>query len=197
MIIAICGLQGAGKDTFGSILIKNHNFVKLSFAGVLKDIVSILFDWDRDLLEGSTPESREWREEIDEWWSERLNIPNFTPRYALQYFGTELFRNHFHDEIWVAAIERKLFKYPNIVITDCRFPNEINVLKKYNAKFVRITREYVPEWYTEYENNLIEKPEGIHPSEYLWIKNNFDYKYINNGTIDQMTEYVSALMSFN
>lgn len=197
MIIAICGLQGSGKDTFGSILVKNHNFVKLSFASLLKDILSVLFDWNREMLEGTTKESREWREQIDEWWSNRLNIPKFSPRYALQYFGTEIFRNHFHDEIWIAALEKQLYKYTNVVITDCRFPNEINTLKKYNAIFIRITKGYVPEWFISYENNLIEKPEGIHPSEYLWIKTDFDYKYINNGTIEEMTDYISNLNFFN
>ena len=45
MIIGICGLQSSGKDTLGNILVEKYGFKKLSFAGVLKDIVSILFGW--------------------------------------------------------------------------------------------------------------------------------------------------------
>jgi hypothetical protein len=103
MIIAICGLQGSGKDTIGSYLINKYDFTKLSFAGILKDIVAILFGWDREMLEGATKESRDWREGVDSWWSEKLQIPNLSPRYVLQYFGTDLFRNHFHPDIWVIS----------------------------------------------------------------------------------------------
>ena len=31
-----------------------------------------------------------------EFWAERLQIPCFTPRYALQYIGTDILREHFH-----------------------------------------------------------------------------------------------------
>ena len=97
-------------------VLNKYGFTKLSFAGVLKDIVAILFGWDREMLEGSTIESREWREQIDPWWSEKLLISNLTPRYVLQFLGTDLFRNHFHPDIWVISVERQLSKYSIIPI---------------------------------------------------------------------------------
>jgi hypothetical protein len=194
MIIAICGLQGSGKDTIGNYLVEKYGFNKLSFAMVLKDILSLLFLWDRNLLEGNTEESRKWRETVDEWWSQRLKIPNFTPRYALRYFGTELFRDHFHPDIWTATIEKRLKNYKNIVITDCRFPNEIQMLKDNGALLLKITREKLPLWYKQYENNQIEKPEGIHPSEYSWIKSKFNYEFTNNGEIQELYKYIDNLL---
>ena len=197
MIIAICGLQGSGKDTVGSYLINKYGFTKLSFAGVLKDIVAILFGWNRELLEGSTKESREWREQIDPWWSKKLGIAKLTPRYVLQYFGTDLFRNHFHPDIWVISVERQLSKYSNCVITDCRFPNEIEMLQSYGAKTIKITRGILPEWYQLYESGEIDKPDSIHPSEYLWIKTNFDYQIENNSTINDFENYIDLIMKSN
>ena len=197
MIIGICGLQGSGKDTLGSILVEKYGFKKLSYAGVLKDIVSILFGWSRDMIEGSTKESREWREKVDEWWATRLQIPNLTPRYVLQYFGTDLFRVHFHSDIWVAAVERQLQMYPNVVITDCRFPNEISMLKNTGAKLIKIIREELPDWFKIYESNQIEKPENIHPSEYLWIKQTFDYTVENNSTIKNLEDFCYGLIKQN
>jgi hypothetical protein len=197
MIIGICGLQSSGKDTLGSILIQKYGFVKLSYAGILKDIVSIIFGWDREMVEGATKESRQWREQVDQWWSSRLNMPNLTPRYVLQYFGTELFRNHFHNDIWVAAVERQLSKYKNVVITDCRFPNEINVLKSNKAKLIKIVRGELPIWFGEYESGLIEVPPNIHPSEYMWIKNNFDYTIKNDGTIEELENICDKIISNN
>lgn len=194
MIIAICGLQGSGKDTIGSYLINSYGFTKLSFAGVLKDIVAILFGWDRDMLEGATPESREWREQVDLWWSEKLGIANLTPRYVLQYFGTDLFRTHFHPDIWVIAVERQLSKYTNCVITDCRFPNEFEMLHSSGATIIKITRGELPNWYKSYVSGLIEKPDGIHPSEYMWVKSKFDYELENNSTITDLEIKIDSIL---
>jgi hypothetical protein len=190
MIIGICGLQGSGKDTIGNILVEKYGFVQLSFAKILKDIISVLFGWDRNLIEGSTEESRKWREQVDKWWATRLSIPNLTPRYILQFFGTELFRNHFHPDIWVAAVERQLSIYPNVVITDCRFPNEISMLKSSGTKFIKVTRGELPEWYNNYVLDPNQIPENIHPSEYLWINNHFDFTTENNGTIEELSDTI-------
>ena len=67
MIIGICGLIGAGKDTMADYLVNIHQFRRESFANTLKDAVSAVFGWDRDLLEGRTRHSREWREQVDAW----------------------------------------------------------------------------------------------------------------------------------
>lgn len=197
MIIAICGLQGSGKDTIGSYLINNYGFKKLSFAGVLKDIVGILFGWDRTMLEGATKESREWREQVDSWWSKKLAIPNLTPRYVLQYFGTDLFRTHFHSDIWVIAVERQLSKYPNCVITDCRFPNEIDMLRSVGATVIKVTRGELPVWYKLYASGQTEKPDGIHPSEYMWIRNSFDYELENNSSIKNLEMSMDGILVNN
>ncbi len=195
MIIAICGLQGSGKDTIGSYLINTYGFKKLSFAGVLKDIVGILFGWDREMLEGATKESREWREQVDPWWSQKLGIPNLTPRYVLQYFGTDLFRTYFHSDIWVIAVERQLSKYTNCVITDCRFPNEIAMLRAAGATVIKITRGELPAWYEPYVSGQTDKPEGVHPSEYMWIRNKFDYELENNSSIEDLETRVDAILA--
>ncbi len=197
MIIGICGLQGSGKDSIGSYLIKNHGFVKLSFAGVIKDIAAIIFDWDRELLEGSTKESREWREKIDTWWEQKLGIKNFTPRYVLQNFGTDLFRNHFHPDIWVRVVERQLLKYKNVVITDCRFSNEIKMIREAGGLIINVTRGDLPTWYIDYKNNKITKPENIHPSEYVWIKESFDYEILNNGSLEDLYTKTKNTINLN
>jgi hypothetical protein len=182
-LIAICGFQGSGKDTVAAILVE-HGFVKMSFAGLLKDIISILFQWDRDLLEGITTESRRWRETVDEWWATRLHIPDLTPRYVLQHIGTDVFRNHFHPDIWVAALERKLINYMNsknlnkVVITDCRFSNEIEMIRKLNGLFVHVHRGNLPSWFGKED----EFPKNIHVSELEWTKMFFD-KSIDNTRI--------------
>jgi hypothetical protein len=180
-IVGVCGFIGSGKDTIADILIKEGGFIKLSFASALKDAVSIIFGWDRVMLEGTTKESREWREKIDEWWSQRLGIPLLTPRWVLQSWGTDILRDKFHPDIWLASLERKIMSLSDktsIVITDCRFPNEITLLKKMGAKMVQVNRPSVI------------KSVSIHSSEISWFGTDFDVIINNNSTLDNLREEV-------
>jgi dephospho-CoA kinase len=190
-LIAICGFQGSGKDTLANILIEK-GYTKVSFAGLLKDVVAIIFSWNRDLLEGTTEKSRKWRETVDEWWSNRLNIPNLTPRYVLQQIGTDVFRNHFHQDIWVAAIERKISNMSGVVITDCRFPNEIDMIKKLNGSILHIYRGELPTWFGSEDI-----PKDIHISEILWTKYKFDKTINNNGDIKQLKMKIINFLNGN
>jgi len=191
-IIAICGFQGSGKDTLADILVNKHCFIKFSFAHATKDVVSSLFGWDRMMLEGNTPEYRDKRNIVDIWWSEKLGIPNFTPRMALQMIGTDLFRKKFFDEIWVSIVERKIIENidKNIVISDCRFPNEINMVKKYGAKLIHIYRK-LPHCFYDYKNdkecdNKYTEILKLHESETSWIKSDFDLEINNNNSIEEL-----------
>ncbi len=147
MIIGICGFIGSGKDTIADYLVNFHEFRRDSFAGTLKDAVAAVFNWDRELLEGRTKQAREWREQVDPWWSQRLNMPNLTPRLVLQLWGTEVCRRSFHDDIWIASVENKLrASRDSIVISDCRFPNEIQSIKRAGGQVVWVKRGPLPEW---------------------------------------------------
>lgn len=70
MIVGLVGFIGAGKGTVADLLVERHDFFKESFANSLKDACSSIFGWNREMLEGDTPESRAWREQPDKWWSE-------------------------------------------------------------------------------------------------------------------------------
>jgi dephospho-CoA kinase len=196
MIIGICGFQSSGKDTIADYLIKEHGFIKMSFASKLKDIISIMFGWPRNKLEGLTKEHREWRETVDPWWSQTLNMPQLTPRYVMQYFATDLFRNKFHPDIWVKIVENELNKFlekntnQNIVITDCRFENEISMLIRLGGKIVQVYRN-PPCWFHKYRQgeNPIEI-KNIHCSEIEWIRCYRDYDIENEGSIEELQEKV-------
>jgi len=204
-IVGICGLIGHGKDTAAGFLIDN-GYHRISFAGVLKDACANIFGWDRDLVEGATSESREWRETVDPWWSKRLDIPDFTPRLALQQVGTNVLRTHFHPDIWVAACERQIeMTDKNIVISDCRFFNELNVIKQLGGKTAVVWRHDKPvwwdtavttnstpedeEWIIYDEGNHMEvKYPDIHPSEWSWAGWEFDYEIPNTSTLNALQQ---------
>jgi hypothetical protein len=203
MIIGICGFIGAGKDTIADYLVGFHGYRRDSFAGTLKDAVAAVFDWDRELLEGRTPEARAWREQVDPWWAERLNMPNLTPRLVLQLWGTEVCRRAFHNDIWIASVENKLrTRHDNIVISDCRFPNEIASIKRAGGKVVWIRRGKLPDWYeTALQANagvsgaeLALRAQGIHISETAWVGTDFDIVIDNNGSIEDVYDQVRSLV---
>jgi hypothetical protein len=200
-IISVSGRIGAGKDTIADYLVANHNYVKMSFAASLKDVVASVFGWDRTLLDGSTIESRQWREQIDPWWSEKLNIPHLTPRWVLQYWGTEVCRTHFHDNIWVASLEKKLLNQSDkIVITDARFFNELDAIKNNLGYTIRVEKGSIPEWYeaaTQYNTTKIEKPEilqNIHPSEYSSVGYDYHKTILNNSTFEVLYNQVEKIV---
>ena len=112
MIIGICGLIGSGKGTVSDYLVEEYNFEKISFADKLKDAVSELFGWNRQMLEGDTPGSRQWREEVDTFWTEETGR-EITPRLVLQEFGTDCMRNGFYDGIWVSMVKQRIINNPS------------------------------------------------------------------------------------
>jgi adenylate kinase family enzyme len=132
MLIGLVGLIGSGKDTVAEHLVNNYGFKRDSFAKSLKDATANIFGWDRELLEGQTKESREWREQTDEFWSEKFGKP-ITPRYILQYFGTEVCRGGMLDSVWVDSLIAR-YKGTNTIISDTRFINEIKTIRKQGGK---------------------------------------------------------------
>ena len=197
MIIGVCGFIGSGKNTVADYLVREHCFVPVSFASVLKDTCASLFGWDREMLEGRSEESRIQREIIDEFWSERLGIPNFSPRYGLQYIGTDIMRKHFHPDIWVIASERVLMRYRDVVISDVRFPNEIKSIQKMNGKIVLVKRGPNPEWYdlalNHNRNSSLPKPD-VHYSEWAWIGCALDHTIENDGTMKDLSNKVENMI---
>ena len=208
-IIGIVGFIGSGKDTVADYLVNLHQFRRESFANSLKDAVSAVFGWEREMLEGRTKQSREWRETVDEFWAKRLKMPKLTPRWVLQYWGTEVVRKGFHDDMWVASLENRLRKSTDdVVITDCRFPNEIKAIRAAGGRVVRIKRGAEPEWYDAAKsmnkgpsrnmNWALSKQKierlGIHASETAWVGTKFDVVLDNNGTLDDLYKQVEAML---
>jgi hypothetical protein len=203
MIIGVCGFIGSGKDTIADYLVNFHEFRRESFASTLKDAVAAVFGWDRTMLEGRTKEAREWREQVDPWWAERLAMPTLTPRWVLQYWGTEVCRKAFHDDIWIASLENKLRNSKDhVVISDCRFPNEISSIKNAGGQIVWVQRGTLPEWYevavdanrgSNVALNELKRLK-IHASETAWVGTKFDAIINNNSTIDSLYAQAQTLV---
>lgn len=177
MLIGLVGLIGSGKDTVAEYLVKNYSFKRDSFAKSLKDATANIFNWDRELLEGHTKESRVWREQTDTFWSEKFG-KEVTPRWILQYFGTEVCRAGMLDSIWVDSLVAR-YQGENTVISDTRFVNEINTIRKQGGKIVLVKREEIP-------SREEMQASGAHQSEWDWIGCKFDHIIDNTTSIENL-----------
>ena len=185
MIIGVVGFIGSGKGTVGDVLVREYGYHKFAFADALKDAVAGIFLWPRGLLEGDTNASRAFRERVDVWWSHKLGY-EVTPRLILQKFGTEACREGIADNIWIAALEKRIQGYEDVVITDCRFPNEIDFIRSAGGKIVRVKRGNDP---------TPEELSKMHISETAW--NNYDPDFVihNEGTKDVLKENIKIILT--
>ncbi len=199
-LVGLLGLIGSGKGAVSEYLTKEKGFQRMSFADPVKDAGSAIFGWDRAMLQGDTDESRKWREEKDEFWSGVLGY-KFTPRLALQQIGTEVGRNYFHPDLWLASLQARYEKLPpgtNVVVDDCRFPNEIEFINKLGGKLFMVCRGDMPEWWQTALDQNAGKPDSprmeikyknIHPSEWMWVSpRTIEISQViwNNGTLEDL-----------
>lgn len=165
----ISGFSGSGKGTVAKMMNESNEFTLVSFASALKDVVAWLFNFDREMIEGETMESRLWRESDD-------NEFNMKPRYLLQTIGTDVFKS-LDEMIWINAFFKNI-KNKKIIVTDARFLNELESLSKYNIRFINV------------KNNRLETHRlETHRSEVEHLMfNKYDYIIHNDGTLDDLRE---------
>ena len=209
MLVGLTGFIGSGKTTVANLLVERHGYRADSFAASVKDALATIFGWSRDMLEGDTLESRRWRETVDPWWSKELGIPAFSPRYAMTFYGTDVMRKHFHQDIWLLTVKHRMHNSPSVpvVMTDVRFANEVNFVKSNGGKFINIQRGTLPEWYDTAKlanggnisalNTIRDQYSHVHPSEYSWIGLTGDTVIHNNGTIDQLAAKIGETLGVN
>lgn len=178
-LIGLYGYKNSGKSTIAKCLSEEYGYIELSFAAPLKDIVSIIYGFDRDMLEGDTNEKRKKKETIkDPIWGR-------TARSALQYVGTEVFRNHHDKDTWALICKRKIVEHlskgDNIVVSDVRFPNEADMIRGLGGKLWKIHR-----------TNLISK--DFHISETAMNDYRYDEIFYNDEFIVDIPKKIKELL---
>jgi mannosyltransferase OCH1-like enzyme len=168
-LIGLCGKKYHGKDTVGDYLVKEYGYTKISFADKLKEVCKVMFNFTDEQLYGSK------KEEVDEFWK-------VTPRLAMQFIGTDLFREqlnkimpHIENNIWIEIVRKYILenKYKKIVICDVRFENEAKMIRELSGTIIKITR-----------SSMTSKDE--HQSETEIDKIKFDDEIINDGSIPDL-----------
>lgn len=115
------------------------------------------------------------------------------PRELLQQLGTDIVRRNIDDLFWINRLCENIkvysFFFDIIIISDARFPNEIDIPKAYFKK-VKSINVFRPDF-----DNGLTKEQQNHPSE-LGLDNydNYDYKIINEGNTHELEEEVIAII---
>ena len=174
---------------------------------------------------------------------EGLELIKPTPRFLLQFIGTNLLRNQLHPEIWVNSLmnEYKPYSkgtahnlknwtevynhksckscgksymgwkrqylckecieddsvqfYPNWIITDLRFPNELEAVKKKSGITIRVNRPCDICGGSGYHKmSCPVSKSGEHESETALYKSKFDYVIENSGSIEELIEKVREIL---
>lgn len=170
-IIGLLGRKGHGKDTIADYLVQNYNYSKFAFALSLKDIIKQLFDFNDDQLYGNS------KEEIDPRWGK-------SPRWIMQFLGTDVFRNTFGEDFWIKSLKYKIKDYNLVVISDVRFQNEADFIKEIGGKIWKVERNINNNIYSNHESE-----NNIDQIEYDLL--------IKNEHLNELYETVDVIMRSN
>jgi hypothetical protein len=190
--VSIIGLghkKGSGKDATADILEQNAkqnglHVVRMAFAYMLKAVVGILFG-----LESEQLTTQEGKATVDEFW-------NVTPRQMLQWVGTDCFRNVLHPKIWITVLLRRLVAALEpgqdtlVLVTDVRFPDEADAIRKWGGVVWRIDRPSVLE--AEAEAKKAGNPPHVSETA-LDNYESWDAFIVNDGTLDDLRTAVLDL----
>ena len=139
MIISISGKIGSGKDTIAEIIkekMPEAGWEVKKFAGKLKEVATLLTSIPVDKFEDQTFKQTL----LPSQWNDSNGDP-MTVRDLLQRLGTEAMRQGLHNNVWVNALFSELETESNWIITDTRFPNEIDACVNRGAITILVVRD--------------------------------------------------------
>lgn len=214
MLLCFSGKARVGKDTAADYMINSRGWTrKVGFADNLKNICMEVFElseYEVRTQDGKSSVLREPRVVSKEHLSQVLRCMNrthvvnledkdyslmlgmelYTPRDVLQFIGTEVIRLYvpnYHLE----AVINSIVPSEKVVITDARFPNEINSVLDCGGYVVRINRPY--KFKAAKEISKV----SSHPSETA-LDDYTEWSYIINNDgdcLDSLYEKIDSMLS--
>jgi hypothetical protein len=181
LLIGLSGKAGSGKSTVGDYLTGAHGYEQFAFAEALKEVVGLAFGFEEEQLYGRRKEA------VDPRWG-------VSPRWCMQWLGTEVLRARW-PQIWIYHLRREILDFLSVngqhpvVVTDVRFQDEAEALKRIGGVLVRLRRD---------QEQRIEAcatgfPEHISETDLDGWKG-WDYVIQNNGSLQDLADWVEVML---
>lgn len=141
-IIAFAGRKQSGKTSSCEFVqniytqVVRKNSAIYNFADPLKQMCIQILGLTHDQCYGSDDHKNEL---VNCLWPESRK--QMTAREVMQYVGTDVFRKIQHN-VWADATIRRIKdeSLPLALIADCRFPNEVEAIKKVGGLVIKLNR---------------------------------------------------------
>jgi hypothetical protein len=166
--VGLSGYGRSGKDTIGAAL-QQHGYVRAAFADRIRESLYVLNPLISD--------SERVADIIDEQGWEATKGTHPEARVLLQRLGSEVGRDLLGENIWVDMTFKNVPDGSKVVITDCRFPNEAEAVKRLGGQIWRVDRP-----------GFI--PANAHPSETALDDWAFDQRFDNDGSVNDLHDKV-------
>lgn len=184
MIIGLSGYARSGKDTVSDYLVANYGFTKVSFAAPMREALYALnpIVGKYQKLGGSTTidlqtvinEYGGWEAYKETQWGDEI-------RRLMQRFGTEVGREQFGQNFWVDQAIKAAAQHEKVVLSDVRFPNEVEAIRNSDGVVWRVHRDGVG-------------AANRHASETALDDAQFDLHLMNNEDVESLYKTVDVLM---
>ena len=206
MILSISGLARSGKDSIGDMLVKKSGFKRIAMADILKEVVANTmnlplnnfhddhlkdapfqapFIFDDGMAADLSFELNQLGIDVTpSLFQSKLGVNFETPRHALIYIGTDVCRNLVDKDIWLNLTLDKIKKIEgHVVITDARFKNEREAIKRIGGVTMFVDRPLVSEKFDASK---------AHESELDQLNYSYDVMVINDRTLEALQFEISA-----
>jgi len=165
-IISLSGFAQSGKDTAAGFLVED-GWHRIAFADKLKDVAYDLNPWVKtngalmirlaELVDKAGWDAAKAHDDV---------------RELLQRLGVAG-REHISADMWIAAAFADMPADRHVVITDARFPNELEAVRRMGGMLVRVEREGTG-------------PVNTHASESAWNDTKFHVLIRNNASVERL-----------
>jgi hypothetical protein len=157
-------------------------------ADTLKDMTCVFIGCSRDDLEDVVYKNKPLPETYWKFDSKGNVLRKTTPRDIMIILGTDFGRDKINNNIWIGATLNKINRSINSIVTDVRFKNEADSIRKAGGIIVRVNR---PE-HKRFEGKI--KPEKEHYSETDLDEYDFDYVLDNSSTKEFLKNQIIKIL---
>lgn len=184
-LVGVIGRAQHGKTSIGQVLEQYHGFRPVAFADALRDAMLKL---DPIVIFHGPPRNEvlTYSDVMRELGYEEAKRTIPEVRRLLQVLGTEVVRDLVGENAWVDALDRTIFDdeddLEQFVITDVRFPNEANYVRRNKGILIKVVRP-------NFDNDV-----PLHASERYVDELPFDYMVTNDGSLDDLAFRVEKVM---